>query len=984
MNDIILSGGGDVDLILVNRMQRLTNNITELPWANRGMDRGPDSAKRDINKECGYPDTREIGIDMLLEMYDRESIATRVVEVMPKESWKVQPAVYEDEDSETDTPFELAWDALGNTLRGQQSWYQDEEGNPVWEHLQRADKLSRIGSYGAILLGFDDGQTLATPLPGFGGDWGGTVETFFGSVGTDAQYDNNNMAVAPFVPKTGKQLTMLYMRSYHQGLVQIVQYEANRNNPRFGQPVMYRITYNDPRDQASGIGIPLATLNVHWSRVIHLADNLGSSEIFGVPAMRPVFNQLLNLRKIYGGSAEMYWQAAMNLLFLETHPALGGDVTIDQSAIKSMADKMMNGLQRWGALQGMSAKQIGPAVQPPNNHVDVAIDAIAALIGIPKRILMGSERGELASSQDDTTWNDRLMHRQQNYLTPRVIVPFIDRLIAVGVLPEPSGYTVSWPDLNVLSPLEQGQLAGLRVTAYAGYIGSGCDVLVPPQDFLTRDVGLTDEEAEATLENAAEHLAEAVPDATGEVVPGREPAAAPQPGEPGSDEFDEMHQADLAEKKAKTKAVGQKKPTANRFLSNSNPNHDQYGRFSSAATVASEHASKTGKASDHSIASGAHTLAAAYAPDHISEADHLTKANEHEQLAGSSPRGYKFKTKHLLYKAGAMLDKYDIPHNYHIGGRIANQLAANRDVSDEPRDDHGRWTLTGSIGHALGKLKPTGLGKKIKEKAQHTKEKAAVFGHTVHKEFIGKDEYQGRKAQRLARANSEFYRKNPEKLAEVIDREEKRAKGVKKDKLQKTGSFLGQVIGTATTEHIKATADEIVKASLSKADKAAKAKLDKRIRVYGTQGKDKKPLGGGRGWDEFNSIESFNKIKDNNKIIVEKIEKVGDSGTSEGEPKTKVSKRVKQHLRGLAGQTIKAVKQHAPEVAEQTVKDFITKAITAVIMAKFTGNEIVVNEQDPATKELIEQLIPHVVNCVSPAVPVGKFTGGSLGVLVEG
>src|SRR6185312_3650467 len=158
----------------------------------------------------------------------------------------------------------------------------------------------------------------------------------------------------------------------------------------------------------TGIGLPLATVRVHWSRVIHIADNLRNSEIFGVPRMQPVYNRLLDLRKLYGGSAEMYWAGAFPGLSLETNPQLGGDVLIDQSAVRSMMGQYRNGLQRYLQLTGMSAKVLSPTVVDPTQQVDKQIEAICIELTIPVRVFKGSERGELASNQDDSTWNDRV------------------------------------------------------------------------------------------------------------------------------------------------------------------------------------------------------------------------------------------------------------------------------------------------------------------------------------------------------------------------------------------------------------------------------------------------------------------------------------------------------------------------------------------------------------------------------------------------
>jgi hypothetical protein len=127
---------------------------------------------------------------------------------------------------------------------------------------------------------------------------------------------------------------------------------------------------------------------------------------------------------------------------------LGGDVTIDSDDVRDQIENYINSLQRYLALTGMSAHTLAPQVSDPSSQIDKHLEAICIQLGIPKRVFMGSERGELASSQDDASWNDRLKARQNGYITPRIIVPFIDRLISVGVLPEP----------NYVEPVEEPEI----------------------------------------------------------------------------------------------------------------------------------------------------------------------------------------------------------------------------------------------------------------------------------------------------------------------------------------------------------------------------------------------------------------------------------------------------------------------------------------------------------------------------------------------
>lgn len=121
---------------------------------------------------------------------------------------------------------------------------------------------------------------------------------------------------------------------------------------------------------------------------------------------------------------------------------------------------------------------------------------------------MGSERGELASSQDDASWNDRLRAYQRDYITPHIIVKFIDRMIAIGVLPEPSGYSIEWPDLDSLTDKDKATIALTQTQAMGAYVGQGVENLIDPMNYFTKILGMTEEVAQAILDDAVKHQEE--------------------------------------------------------------------------------------------------------------------------------------------------------------------------------------------------------------------------------------------------------------------------------------------------------------------------------------------------------------------------------------------------------------------------------------------------------------------------------------------
>jgi hypothetical protein len=228
-----------------------------------------------------------------------------------------------------------------------------------------------------------------------------------------------------------------------------------------------------------------------------------NSDIYGQPRMERVFNRLLDIKKIAGGSGEMFWKGGFPGLSLEAMPEADEQITFDPEATKDQMEKYMNGLQRYLALVGMQAKTLTVQVADPTPHLDVQLRLIATALGVPWRVFIGSEQSELASTQDTRRWNKRLVHRRETYLTPYLIRPLVDRLSAAGALPTPKELIVKWPDPEAPNKTEQTQLAQQASEAMAKYVQSGSDVLMSPFHFLTLILGMSDDEATAVVEAAS-------------------------------------------------------------------------------------------------------------------------------------------------------------------------------------------------------------------------------------------------------------------------------------------------------------------------------------------------------------------------------------------------------------------------------------------------------------------------------------------------
>ena len=434
--------------------------------------------RRDIYDECGYP--KIITLEQYRQMYDRE-LGARVVDVYPAETWKEFPEIYEDPNPDNVTPFEEALTTLDNQ-------------HHLLHFMQRIDELSGIGHYGVLLWGFDDGKDLMEPVEGY--------ETWSEATGK------------PSVTKGGTATRgILFIRALDESLVRIASYEADIRNPRYGLPAYYNITLADTRDvNGNTTATPpgFTDVKVHWSRVTHIADNRKTSEVLGTPRMKPVWNRLYDLTKILGGTGEMYWRGGFPGVSLETQPGMEG-AEVDEDATRQMMFDYMNGLQRYIALTGMSAKSLAPQIADPTSSFETEIKAICVTIGVPFRVFMGIEEGVVSGDQATKAWETRLKNRQARYVTPMIINPVLQRLVDAGVLPapaEPMGWTVEWPEMGAMDEAAEAAVSVQKTEALSKYVAGGVDMLIPPMEYLTLILGLDDKTAQSIMDAAVTHIEE--------------------------------------------------------------------------------------------------------------------------------------------------------------------------------------------------------------------------------------------------------------------------------------------------------------------------------------------------------------------------------------------------------------------------------------------------------------------------------------------
>jgi hypothetical protein len=379
-----------------------------------------------------------------LQKYERQDIVSRIVKTPVMGSWRHDPSIYDVKGE--DSAFNMALQNL-------------EKDTKLYAYLTKLDLLATLGRYSVLFLGLNDGKD-------------------------------------PSIPVT-RATKVLYLAPIPENRAEIQTWEDDITSPRYGMPTSYSITINTEVTAS-------VSQTVDHTRVIHVAENTIDSDVYGVPYLKPIFNNLIGLDILSLSSPVMYKSGARPGYIAqpdETQQEFS-EFDIEDAKAQIAENESKPGLNRWMLLEGIKVTPLPIQVVSPMEHVQVQLKLISAATRIPLRMLTGSERGELASTQDVTSWLSYLEERRLNVAERLILKPTIDKFIEFGVLPEPKGgeYTVEWPPLIIKSDKEQVEISLLKaqtVKTRNEAIGGEEDY---PNDQMYGDWGKSEEEIEGMAE----------------------------------------------------------------------------------------------------------------------------------------------------------------------------------------------------------------------------------------------------------------------------------------------------------------------------------------------------------------------------------------------------------------------------------------------------------------------------------------------------
>jgi SPP1 gp7 family putative phage head morphogenesis protein len=434
------------------------------------FDRATGRHLRDPFKELGYPSS-SLSVADHRARYKFGGIARRLVNALPKAAWGRRLFVQDDPDPKNTTPFEQAVAALFKRL-------------DVLAKLRRAHILASLGQYSALLIGAE-------------GDLDKPLES---------------------VTAEG----ILYLTPFAEDRAEITKIVEEWRDPRFGLPEEYELDFGAPAMARKGGGRRASrgkrlVGKAHWSRVVHVVLDPLEDDVFGDPVLQAVWCYLDDLIKLVGGGAEAAWKrmdpgTILKLPFLpDSEFEAGQQVEFDEEeeeAVLAQFKLLRHGLERVIALRGVEAQTLDVSQVVFAASADKVLDLIAGTAGMPKRILLGSERGEQASTQDRSNWADRVQEYCEGpcETTLRAVV---DRWIELGAVPEPADgeYEAIWAEIDELNSEEQAEMAGKIATANKSQQESEGRIIFTADEIRDRIFGL-EPLAEVTEEGGEEGVDE--------------------------------------------------------------------------------------------------------------------------------------------------------------------------------------------------------------------------------------------------------------------------------------------------------------------------------------------------------------------------------------------------------------------------------------------------------------------------------------------
>ncbi len=383
----------------MSKLNLITNSIS------RSLDRianikNIDTKHLRLFNEFGYKE--ELNFNDFYNAYDRIPHAWAAVHALLDRTWKDNPTIYSNSDSNSKTANKL--------FKG------------LWSKIKDADRRQMVGRFSGLIIQYRDSKPWDQPV---------------NSQALSAQKD---LGIIGLIPAWEGQLTADSV-------------DDNPQSDTYGKVLTWSYSEGSVIESVTS-----RTLTIHHDRIIIISEGSeDGNHLSGIPLLKAGFNNLTNLQKVEGAAPESYYKnAARQLMYkpdkevsAKDFESIARKVTGNQNAtmkdyINEITKLLNNGFDSAVAFHG-DVSPIQGQVPDPRSTWEINAQSFAASVRVPMRVLFGTEAGKLAGDQDGDSFGQTCMQRRE-WLSSSVITPIIDRLIKSGIIVDDE-YNVEWSDL---------------------------------------------------------------------------------------------------------------------------------------------------------------------------------------------------------------------------------------------------------------------------------------------------------------------------------------------------------------------------------------------------------------------------------------------------------------------------------------------------------------------------------------------------------
>ncbi len=373
--------------------------------------------KHNYAKDFGWPDY--IDFKMLFDKYNRNGLAKAAVHKTASKTWEDFP--------------KLAADATDGNSDAEEAVMKHLRKLNFWQKMAEADRRAMVGNYAGLILRVADDLDFDKPL--------------------NPAKAIGITSLVEVIPAWASQLT-------------VSEWDNDTRSETYGHPLMYQFNETEVFENRQ-MNTRVRSFMVHPSRVMIWSSD---GTVFGRSLLEAGYNDLIDMEKIKGAGGEGFWKNAKAAPVLEVDKdaslremaaAMGVAEDGILEAMNKQVDSYAKGFDQLLMLQGITAKPMNVQLSVPESFFMVALMSFAASVEMPLKILVGTQSGERASSEDAKEWAQTINARRVNHVLP-LINALVDKLIEGGFLV--GSWAVSWSDLTKATVSDKLELASKMAT----------------------------------------------------------------------------------------------------------------------------------------------------------------------------------------------------------------------------------------------------------------------------------------------------------------------------------------------------------------------------------------------------------------------------------------------------------------------------------------------------------------------------------------